>query len=111
LKQDPSKDVIEGLSGIFADYVKPAGAIHRELLSDRWTLQMTWFGFQVFADVTPVVNEVIYSGKISAGGFFKEIIDDLIGKFATEIVQRNEKMEKKEAKVALKQSKILRLQK
>lgn len=105
----PSKETLDNISNFFADYMKPAGAIHRELVSGNYTLQMVWNGFQVFADVTSVVNEAQNTGRLSAHGMFNGILDDLLLRFAREIVQRDVKLDKKEEKKAMRSSKILRL--
>ena len=109
LNEFGTNDTLKAISEIFADYVKPAGAIHQELGADKFTLQMTWEGFQVFADVSPIVAEVVATSKVSAEGRFKDLIDELILKFASEIVRKHEKMVKRTIKQEVKQSKVLRL--
>lgn len=105
----PSVEALNGLGQVFSDYMRPAGAIHRELKSGRYTLQMVWNGFQAFADVTPVVEEAINTGKISAHGMFTETLDELLLDFARKFIERDAKTERREAKQAMRQAKILRL--
>lgn len=107
----PEQSVLNAIQDAFCDFVKPAAAIHRELTRDNYTLQIVWDDMQVFADVTTVVNEGLTTGRIHAAGFFKTIVDDLIHKFAIEIIKKREKMAKKLDKTEMRTSKVLRLAK
>jgi len=103
--------MLNQLEQAFVDYTRPAAIIQQQVGKDVWTLQMLWDDMQVFADVTPVVLEVMETGKIGAESVFKELCDDLVHKFAVAIIEKRDKMVKKEAKQKLRQSKVLRLHK